>query len=147
MRKQPMFVGVMVMLILVVTMLPGCATVAPGADPVLVNAERDLGLAVGTLDNLFKTDYENWQVIDPAIPGWKPAVNALRIIAPPVIDAANASVKGYRAALALYRVDPTQITQEQLNALGTELGKRIVEAVNLGKKAAEIIGQWHGGSQ
>jgi len=147
MRKQPMFVGVMAILILLAAMLPGCATVDPGADPVLVNAERDLGLAVGTLDNLFKTDYQNWQVIDPVIPGWKSAVNGLRITAPPVIDAANASIKAYRAALAIYRVDPTQITQEQLNALGTELGKRIVEAVNLGRRAAEIIAQWPGGGQ
>jgi len=141
MRKQPMFVGVMVMLILVATMLPGCATVAPGADPVLVNAERNLNIAVKSLDALFKSDYQNWQVIDPAIPSWKPAVNQLRVTAPPVIDAANALIKGYRAALALYRADPTQITQAQLNALATDLGKKIVEAVNLGKKALEII-QW-----
>ena len=147
MRKQPMFLGVMAMMILLAATLPGCATVDPGADPVLVNAERDLGLAVGTLDNLFKTDYQNWQVIDPVIPGWKSAVNGLRVIAPPVIDAANASIKVYRAALAIHRVDPTQITQEQLNAFGTELGKRIVEAVNLGRRAAEIIAHWPGGGQ
>ena len=124
-----------------------CATVAPGNDPVLVNAERDLNLAVKSLDAVFKTDYQNWQVIDPAIPGWKAAVNALRVASPPVIDAANGSIKAYRTALAIHRVDPEQVTQEQLNALGTELGKRIVEAVNLGKKAAEIIAQWTGGGK
>jgi len=147
MRKQPMFVGVMIMIVLLVAMLPGCATVDPGADPVLVNAERNLNVAVKSLDALFKTDYQNWQVIDPVIPGWKAAVNALRIAAPPVIDAADASIKAYRAALALYRVDPTQVTQEQLNALATDLGTKIVAAVNLGKQAMAIVGQWNGGGK
>ena len=124
-----------------------CASVAPGNDPVLVNAERDLNVAVKSLDALFKTDYQNWEVIDPAIPGWKAAVNALRLSAPPVIDAANASIKAYRAALALYRADPTQVTQEQLNALANDLGTKIVAAVNLGKAAVAIVGQWTGGGK
>jgi hypothetical protein len=133
--------------LLVAVLFTACATVAPGNDPVLVNAERNLNVAVKSLDALFKTDYQNWQVIDPAIPGWKAAVNALRVSAPPVIDAADASIKAYRAALALYRVDPTQVTQEQLNALGTDLGTKIVAAVNLGKQAAAVIGQWNGGGK
>jgi len=133
-----------VLVALLVVALAACATVQPGQDVILVNAERDLKIAVGTIDNLFKVDYENWKVIDPLIPGWKAAVNALRVAAPPVIDAADGSIKAYRAALALYRVDPTQVTQEQLNALGNDLGTKIVAAVNLGKQAAAIIGQWKG---
>jgi len=133
--------------LLVAVLFTGCATVAPGNDPVLVNAERNLNVAVKSLDALFKTDYQNWQVIDPAIPGWKAAVNALRITAPPVIDAADASIKAYRAGLALYRVDPAQVTQEQLNALATDLGTKIVAAVNLGKQAMAIVGQWNGGGK
>jgi ABC-type amino acid transport substrate-binding protein len=130
--------------LLAAVLFTACATVAPGNDPVLVNAERSLKATVGTLDTLFKTDYQNWQVIDPVIPQWKDAVNALRVAAPPVIDAANGSIKAYRAALALKRADPSGVTQEQLNALATELGNRIVEAVNLGKKAADVITQWTG---
>jgi len=139
--------GIMMAALLVAVLFTGCATVAPGNDPVLVNAERNLNVAVKSLDALFKTDYQNWQVIDPAIPGWKAAVNALRITAPPVIDAADASIKAYRAALALYRVDPTQVTQEQLNALATDLGTKIVAAVNLGKQAVAVIAQWNGGGK
>jgi hypothetical protein len=136
-----------IMMALFIVALAACATVAPGNDPVLVNAERNLNVAVKSLDALFKTDYQNWQVIDPAIPGWKGAVNALRVAAPPVIDAADGSIKAYRAALALYRVDPTQVTQEQLNALATDLGTKIVAAVNLGKQAMAIVGQWNGGGK
>ena len=139
--------GIMMAALLVAVLFTGCATVAPGNDPVLVNAERNLNVAVKSLDALFKTDYQNWQVIEPVVPGWKAAVNALRITAPPVIDAANASIKAYRAALALYRVDPTQVTQEQLNGLATDLGKKIVAAVELGKQAMAVIGQWHGGGK
>lgn len=139
--------SVVMVALLVAVMFTACATVQPGQDVLLVNAERNLKLAVGTLDNLFKTDYENWQVIDPVIPGWKAAVNALRVSAPPVIDAANGSIKAYRAALALYRVDPAQVTQEHLNALATDLGTKIVAAVNLGKQAAAIIAQWTGGAK
>ena len=139
--------GIAIMALLVAVLFTGCATVAPGNDPVLVNAERNLNVAVKSLDALFKTDYQNWQVIDPAIPGWKAAVNALRITAPPVIDAADASIKAYRAGLALYRVDPSQVTQEQLNALATDLGTKIVAAVNLGKQAMAIVGQWNGGGK
>jgi len=139
--------GIMMAALLVAVLFTGCATVAPGNDPVLVNAERNLNVAVKSLDALFKTDYQNWQVIDPAIPGWKAAVNALRITAPPVIDAADASIKAYRAGLALYRVDPAQVTQEQLNALATDLGTKIVAAVNLGKQAMAIVGQWNGGGK
>jgi hypothetical protein len=133
-----------ILVALLVVALAACATIQPGQDVILVNAERDLKIAVGTIDNLFKVDYDNWQVIDPLIPGWKPAVNALRVAAPPTIDAANASIKAYRAALALYRVDPAQVTQEQLNALATDLGTKIVAAVALGKQAAAIIAQWKG---
>ena len=136
-----------IMMALFIVALAACATVAPGNDPVLVNAERNLNVAVKSLDALFKTDYQNWQVIDPAIPGWKAAVNALRITAPPVIDAADASIKAYRAGLALYRVDPAQVRQEQLNALATDLGTKIVAAVNLGKQAMAIVGQWNGGGK
>jgi hypothetical protein len=139
--------GIVMAALLVAVLFTGCATVAPGNDPVLVNAERNLNVAVKSLDALFKTDYQNWQVIDPAIPGWKAAVNALRITAPPVIDAADASIKAYRAGLALYRVDPAQVTQEQLNALATDLGTKIVAAVNLGKQAMAIVGQWNGGGK
>jgi hypothetical protein len=147
--KMAAVVAAMIVAACVMAFPVACTTVAPGNDPVLVNAERDLNLAVKSLDELFKTDYQNWQVIDPAIPGWKAAVNALRVTAPPVVDAANASIKAYRAALSLHRVDPTQITQEQLNALATDLGNRIVAAVNLGKQAAAVIGQWtsKGGGQ
>lgn len=133
--------------LLLVVLFTACATVAPGQDPVLVNAERNLNVAVKSLDALFKTDYQNWQVIDPAIPGWKAAVNALRVTAPSVIDAADASIKAYRAALALYRVDPTQVTQEQLNALATDLGTKIVAVVELGKQAMAVIAQWNGGGK
>lgn len=122
-----------------------CPGVQAGADPVLVNAERSLKLAAGSLDDLFRTDAQNWQAIDPVIPSWKDAVNALRVAAPPVIEAANASVKAYRAALDLRRADPTAVTQEQLNALATDLGTKIVAAVNLGKRAAEVIAQWKPG--
>jgi len=139
--------GIVMAALLVAVLFTGCATVAPGNDPVLVNAERNLNVAVKSLDALFKTDYQNWQVIDPAIPGWKAAVNALRVTAPPVIDAADASIKAYRAGLALYRVDPSQVTQEQLNALATDLGTKIVAAVNLGKQAVAVIAQWNGGGK
>lgn len=139
--------GIAIMALLVAVLFTACASVQPGQDPVLVNAERNLNVAVKSLDALFKTDYQNWQVIDPAIPGWKAAVNALRVTAPPVIDAADGSIKAYRAALALYRVDPTQITQEQLNALATDLGTKIVAAVNLGKQAMAVIAQWNGGGK
>ena len=133
--------------LLAAVMFTACATVQPGNDPVLVNAERNLNVAVKSLDALFKTDYQSWQVIDPAIPGWKAAVNALRVSAPPVIDAADGSIKAYRAALALYRVDPTQVTQEQLNELARDLGTKIVAAVNLGKQAMAVIAQWKGGGK
>ena len=139
--------GIVMAALLAAVLFTACATVQPGNDPVLVNAERNLNVAVKSLNALFKTDYQNWQVIDPVIPGWKAAVNALRITAPPVIDAADGSIKAYRAALALYRVDPTQVTQEQLNALATDLGTKIVAAVNLGKQAMAVIGQWHGGGK
>jgi hypothetical protein len=139
--------GIAMAALLLVVLFTACATVAPGQDPVLVNAERNLNVAVKSLDALFKTDYQNWQVIDPAIPGWKAAVNALRVTAPSVIDAADASIKAYRAALALYRVDPTQVTQEQLNALATDLGTKIVAVVELGKQAMAVIAQWNGGGK
>ena len=139
--------GIVMAALLAAVLFTACATVQPGNDPVLVNAERNLNVAVKSIDALFKTDYQNWQLIEPVVPGWKAAVNALRITAPPVIDAANASIKAYRAALALYRVDPTQVTQEQLNGLATDLGKKIVAAVELGKQAMAVIGQWHGGGK
>ena len=136
-----------VALIILAFMTAGCATIAPGANPVLVNAERSLAVATNSLDALFKADYQFGPTIDAKLPAWKGQVNALRVAAPPILNAANGSVKAYRALLALRRTDPTKVTQEQLNALATDLGAKIVAAVQLGQQAAQVAASAPGGVQ
>ena len=148
MRYRHPTIATVALLALAAVLAAGCATVQPGADPVLVNAERSLNVATLSLDGLFKTDYQyGATVIDPLVPSWKAAVNALRVQAPPVLDAANASIKAYRALLALRRADPTQVTQAQLNELAADLGRKIVAAVQLGQTAAQVAASWQGGGK
>ena len=141
MRRQ----RVPVMALVAVLFVAACVTLKPGSDPVLVNAERSLAVATDSIDALFKVDYQYGPVIDAKVPGWKGAVNELRLRAPSILDTANAAVKAYRAGLTLYRADPTQITQTQLNALANDLGTKIVAAVELGQQAAKVAATAPGG--
>jgi len=128
-----------------VVLITACPYIKPGEDPVLVNSERSLAVATDSIDALFKVDYQYGPVIDAKVPGWKGAVNELRLRAPSILEAANAAVKAYRAGLTLYRADPTQITQAQLNALANDLGTKIVAAVEAGQQAAKVAATVPGG--
>lgn len=55
-----------------VLLLAACQAVQPGADPVVVNAERDTRLAADTFDLLVHTEYDqraNLQSVDPKLAG------------------------------------------------------------------------------
>ena len=141
MRRQ----RVPIMALAAVLLVAACVTLKPGSDPVLVNAEKGLSISTDSLDALFKADYQLGSTIDANSSAWKGQVNALRLQAPPTLNAANAAVKAYRAALALFRADPTQITQAQLNALASDLGAKVVAAVELGQQAAKVAATAPGG--
>ena len=145
MRQRHPTIAVLALLALAAALTAGCATIQPGADPVLVNAERSLAVATDSIDALFKVDYQYGPAIDMKVPGWKGAVNELRLRAPSILNAANAATKAYRAGLTLYRADPTQITQTQLNALANDLGQKIVAAVEAGQQAAKVAATVPGG--
>jgi hypothetical protein len=126
-------------------LMTACPYIKPGEDPVLVNSERSMAVATDSIDALFKVDFQYGTAIDAKVPGWKGAVNELRVRAPGILNAANAAVKAYRAGLTLYRADPTQITQTQLNALANDLGQKIVAAVEAGQQAAKVAATVPGG--
>lgn len=48
----------------------GCASILPGHDPIVVNAERTIGVALDTFDVFLKLEYDNHE----ALKGVSPAI-------------------------------------------------------------------------
>jgi hypothetical protein len=155
MRYRHPTIATVALIVLAAALAAGCATVQTGADPVLVNAERDLKVATGQLQNLFAFDYANAAMLDARFPAWKGQVNALRVTSVPILDAGKGVTDAYRAALALLRQlqaatppDATAVAAQQqlLNTLATDLGTKVTAAVNLGRQAAALLAERKGGA-
>ena len=148
MRYRHPTIATVALIILAAALAAGCVHTQPGADPVLVNAEVDLKIATGQLQNLFAFDYKNAAMLDAEYPAWKGQVNALRVASAPILDAAKGVTDAYRSALALLRQlqvapapDAAAIAAQQqlLNTLATDLGTKITAAVEsrqAGRRAA-----------
>jgi hypothetical protein len=76
--------------------LNGCSNIQPGNDPVVVNAERAIGVATPTFDELFKLEYTNHAVLKQDAPQVVAGVNVLRRNAPKWIATAVALTKAYK---------------------------------------------------
>ena len=88
--------------------LNACATIAPGNDPVLVNAQRTARTAHTSFDFLFKIERDNDALVRQNIPAVHTAVNELRRKAPK----AEADLWG---AIEAYRTNRTADNKANLN--------------------------------
>lgn len=76
--------------------LCSCATILPGNDPVLVNAERTAQSSHQVLDLLFTVERDNEAVIKRTQPKIHDAVNSVRRKAPAAEDNLQKAIDAYR---------------------------------------------------
>jgi len=76
--------------------LNACASVAPGNDPVLVNAQRTARTAHTSFDFLFKIERDNDALVRQNIPAVHTAVNELRRKAPKAEADLWSAIETYR---------------------------------------------------
>ena len=78
------------------SLLVSCASVTPGNDPVVVNAERVTAAAAETFDGLFRTEAANHAIIKARAPQVAAGVNKLRAVAPEALESARAVTMAYK---------------------------------------------------
>jgi hypothetical protein len=74
----------------------GCSSIAPGNDPLVVNAERTTTLAVDTFDLFVKWEYDNRTVLSK-VPQIRKAADRIRTQAPTWLSTARNLTKAYKA--------------------------------------------------
>jgi len=74
----------------------GCAAVAPGADPLVVNAERGTAIALDTFDTFLLLEYQNRTALESLSPGIHEFAEQIRTDAPQWIATARALTRAYK---------------------------------------------------
>lgn len=77
--------------------LVGCATIQPGADPVLVRAEQALVVSFETVDAFLRIERENQHALDEVVPGAHAVAESMRTRGPASFRALEAAITAYRA--------------------------------------------------
>lgn len=76
--------------------LAGCATILPGNDPVVVNAERTANLASDTFDTFLKIEYDNRAALETVSPEIHKYAESLRAHAPTWLASLRSLTKAYK---------------------------------------------------
>ncbi len=84
------------LIIILAMFLGACATILPGNDPVLVNAERTTSLAYTTFDSFFALERQQEVYVKENIPAVHKFANNLRGTAPKYLASARAATEAYR---------------------------------------------------
>lgn len=74
----------------------GCASILPGNDPVVVNAERVTAAAADTFDAAFHVEYANHALLKQSSPATVAYVNYVRTNAPTWLTTARALTTAYK---------------------------------------------------
>lgn len=84
------------LIIVLALFLGACATILPGNDPVLVNAERTTSLAFTTFDAFFALERSQEVYVKDKMPSAHAFANQLRGNAPKYLATARAETEAYR---------------------------------------------------
>lgn len=82
--------------IMLAAVLIGCGTIQPGADPIVVNAERVTASAVDTFDTFLKYEHNNRAALDSINPGIHKYANVLRRNGQKWLQTARAETQAYK---------------------------------------------------
>jgi hypothetical protein len=108
-----------------VLLVPGCASIDDGADPVVVNAERTANYALDTFDAFLKFEHDNRALInDPAV---KNAADGIRRQAPAWIADLRAATRAYKVTRSQADGDRLQLALTVVQA-GLDIAKRYLVA-------------------
>jgi hypothetical protein len=74
----------------------GCASILPGHDPVVVNAERTVKISFDTFDTFLKLEYDNREQLKKISPDILKAADNIRNNAPKWLETANTTIRAYK---------------------------------------------------
>ena len=74
----------------------GCASILPGNDPIVVNAERTVGIALDTMDTFLKMEYDNREALKKISPEIFNVAEKIRHNGVRWIETATSSIKAYK---------------------------------------------------
>lgn len=77
-------------------LLGACASILPGSDPILVNAERTTSLAYTTFDSFLSLERQQEVYVKANAPAVHKFANSLRSNAPKWLGTARATTEAYR---------------------------------------------------
>ena len=101
--------------------ITGCSTVDPGADPIVVHAERTANYALDTFDAFLKFEYDNRALInDPAVKG---AADGIRKNGPAWIADLRAATRAYKVTRSQADGDRLQLALTVVQ-VGLDIAKR-----------------------
>jgi hypothetical protein len=101
-------------------LLASCAAIAPGSDPVLVNAERTTAVAIDAVDTYLQWEFDNRETLS-AIPEIRETADYLRRNAPTWFETAREITKSYK-------VNRTEYNRANLNTAMNVLNRAIIQA-------------------
>lgn len=82
---------------LIALLLASCATITPGSDPVVVNAERFTAVAADTFDLFVHTEYDNRAYLATVDPHIHTYANFIRVNAKSYLQSARTMTKAFKA--------------------------------------------------
>lgn len=105
----------------VCVLFEGCASVTPGSDPIVVNAERSISSSVDVFDSLFKIEAVNHALLKQNAPQVVAQVNMLRRNAPSWIEST-------RSLTAAYKQNRSAQNKASLQTALAVLGAGVIQA-------------------
>lgn len=133
--------------VLFVALVAGCASIVPGADPVLVNAERSTAVSFHTVDQFLQFDDENRALLAVKLPAVHDAAESLRKDAPAQFQTVRQLTVAYEAAGAFGDKAKLQNALAQMRGLSTQangqVGTLIGKPTSSDVSVAIFTGAWH----
>lgn len=119
-------------IILAAFFLNGCASVAPGSDPVVVNAERTVTVAADSFDTFLKSEYETRDALKAASPAAYREVHGFAEYLRASVDdrgpRAKQWLKSARVLTAAYKTNRTPANKANLQTILNTITAAMAEA-------------------
>lgn len=118
-------------LLAVVVLVVGCASVAPGSDPILVRGEQSLSVSFAILDSFVRVEYNNRSLVQAKAPQLSALAEQIRRNAPALLRTATQAVDMYRALKTPAAQDAMFVALSQPEALAAQASSALATVSKL----------------
>lgn len=115
----------------------GCATVKPGADPVLVRAQQTYATAVNSCDLLFNLELDNRALIESKLPGTHAAVDKIKVNAKKYLPELLKATDSYSVAKTAENANALTIALAVIEDILRDVQSALVKTAGVGIVASK----------